>query len=110
MLTLHTLGRLDVQLNDASLIDGKDVKWGLLPVYLAEAGKPQSRSELAHLLWPQAEVETARTNLRTLLMRMRRGGFARFLQADRSSVALLNQREIDYDFSDGNVAIGRNPG
>ena len=97
MLTLHSLGTFDVQLNHTSLLDKRDAKRGLLLIYLAEAGKPQPRSKLAHLLWPRVEVETARTNLRTLLMRMRRDGLAPFLQMDRSSVTLVNLREIDYD-------------
>ncbi|MCB0073718.1 MAG: hypothetical protein KDE20_19755, partial [Caldilineaceae bacterium] len=97
MLTIVTLGQFDVRLEDVSVLAGKDAKWGLLLVYLAEAGTPQSRGKLARFLWPLVEIETARTNLRTLLMRMRREGLAPFLQADRSSVALANRDEIEYD-------------
>ena len=97
MLTIVTLGELDVRLEGVSLLDGKDAKWGLLPVYLVEAGRPQPRSELARFLWPLVEVETARTNLRTLLMRMRREGMDPYFQANRSSVALVNLQEVDYD-------------
>ncbi|MCB9161187.1 MAG: AAA family ATPase [Caldilineaceae bacterium] len=73
------------------------MKWGLLPVYLAEAGKPKPRTELAHLLWPHVDVETARSDLRTLLMRERRDGLESFFHADRNFVALANPHEIDYD-------------
>ncbi|MEZ4559481.1 MAG: bacterial transcriptional activator domain-containing protein, partial [Caldilineaceae bacterium] len=73
------------------------MKWGLLPVYLAEAGKPKPRIELAHLLWPHVDVETARSDLRTLLMRERRDGLESFFHADRNFVALANPHEIDYD-------------
>ncbi|MBI1294658.1 hypothetical protein GC175_06830 [bacterium] len=103
MLTITTLGRFDVVLNGVSLLEGNDVKRGLLLLYLAEKRKPQLRLDIARILWPGAEDSVAQVNLRSLLLRLRRDGLDNFISAGRSMVTLSQWHSIHYD-----VALLRN--
>lgn len=103
MLTITTLGQFDVTLNGVSLLDGNDVKRGLLLLYLAEKRKPQLRLNMARILWPGAEDAVAQVNFRSLLLRLRRDGLDNFISAGRSMVALTQWHSIHYD-----VALLRN--
>lgn len=97
MLIIKTCGEFDVNYNGVSLLDGTDVKRGLLLIYLWEQPAPKSRLEMARLLWPRVDDNTALVNLRSLFLRLRREGLGGYLDAGRSTVALLNRDRIDYD-------------
>lgn len=97
MLTIKTFGTFDIFLNGVPLLEGVDAKRGLFFVYLWEQRNPLPRLDVARLLWPSAENNTAQINLRSLLLRLRREGLGDFLEAGRSTLALVNREEIDYD-------------
>jgi predicted ATPase/DNA-binding SARP family transcriptional activator len=97
MLTIRTLGKFDILLDGVSLTEGADAKRGLFFIYLWEQRNPLPRLELAQLLWPSVDNNTAQINLRSLLLRLRREGLGSFLDAGRSTLALVNRVEIDYD-------------
>lgn len=97
MLTVHTLGRFDIHIDGVSLLENADFKRGILLVYLLEKGTPQSRAEIARLLWPDSDDTATLGNLRSLLLRMRRDGIEEYLQVDRSTIAIGNHAAIDYD-------------
>lgn len=70
-IEINTLGRLQI------MVDGQDVTAQLdasrifLLIYLADTGQPQPRAYLAELLWAERPAGQARSNLRTLLSRLR---------------------------------------
>ncbi len=59
-----------------------------LLAYLAVEGRPQSREQLAVLLWPESDDESARSALRRTLSTLRGGLGGRWLEADRQAVHL----------------------
>ncbi|MBI1295675.1 hypothetical protein GC175_12045 [bacterium] len=97
MLTIKTLGDFDILLNGVSQLSSTDVRRGLLFVYLWEKQTPQPRHEIAHLLWPWSDHNTALVNLRAFLLRLRREGLGDYLDAERNTVTLVNCDKIDYD-------------
>ncbi|MBI1294659.1 hypothetical protein GC175_06835 [bacterium] len=97
MITIKTFGEFDVKYNGVSLLDGTDVKRGLLLTYLWEQHAPMPRLEMARLLWTRVDDNTALVNLRSLLLRLRREGLGDHLDAGRSMLALVNRERIDYD-------------
>ncbi|MBI1294661.1 hypothetical protein GC175_06845 [bacterium] len=97
MLTIKTLGNFDILLDGVSLMSGADAKRGLLFIYLWEQRNPLPRLDVAQLLWPLADINTAQINLRSLLLRLRREGLGQFLEAGRINLTLLKRSEIDYD-------------
>lgn len=97
MLAVRTLGKFDVQIDGVSLLENADFKRGLLLIYLLEKGTPQSRADVAHLLWPDSEDAAPLGNLRSLLLRMRRDGVDDYLQVGRNTISIRNHADIDYD-------------
>ncbi|MBI1295677.1 hypothetical protein GC175_12055 [bacterium] len=97
MLAVRTLGRFDIQIGGVSLLESADFKRGLLLIYLLEKGIPQSRAEVARLLWPDSDDAATLGNLRSLLLRMRRDGIDDYLQVDRTTISIRNHAAIDYD-------------
>ncbi len=97
MLTIRTLGQFDILLNGVSLLEGTDIKRGLFLAYLAEKRKPQPRLEMARMLWPGADDSVAQVNLRSLLLRLRRDGLDKFINAGRTMVTLTEWHTIHYD-------------
>lgn len=95
-LEIKTLGRIQV------IVDGVDVTPQLeasrifLLTYLADTSQPQPREHLAELLWPDRPNERARSNLRTLLSRLR-PHLAAYLQATPEWVALQPSHLIHFD-------------
>lgn len=59
-----------------------------LLVYLAVAGRPQSRDRLTGLLWPEYDQERARAALRRTLSTLRKALGERWVSADRLAVTL----------------------
>ena len=72
---IFALGRLLVLKDDAPLVfNGKAQKKSLelLSALIAQGGRDVGMNKLAQLLWPDTDGDTARTNLRTTLLRLRR--------------------------------------
>jgi DNA-binding SARP family transcriptional activator/predicted ATPase len=95
-LEINTLGRFQL------CVDGQDVTTDLdasrifLLIYLADTGQAQPRDHLAELLWPERPHGRARSNLRTLLTRLR-PLLANYLQATPERVALHPTALIRFD-------------
>jgi hypothetical protein len=71
-LRVSVLGGLDVAVGGLPLVGLASAKARALLAYLAVTGAAHSRSALAGLLWSDLPEETARTNLRLVLTKLRR--------------------------------------
>src|SRR4030095_6119684 len=75
MIGIRVLGTFTVQLPDGSapvvVLTQPKLMALLLYLVLAEPAGPQSRDSLLALLWPEADVESARHSLRHALYRLR---------------------------------------
>lgn len=96
-LSISLLGHAEVHL------DGKQVRSRFQPkvlallAYLAAERRPHSREHLIELFWPDVEAETARSNLRVTLYRLRQTlGNERYLHTTRDSLA-LDPDSVDTD-------------
>lgn len=70
---IHLLGGLRLERGSEVVTRFRSQKFGMLLAYLALfPRRVHSREELADLLWPDADVEAGRTNLRTALASLRR--------------------------------------
>lgn len=70
---LHFLGSLRARRDQETITRFRSQKFGALLAYLALfPRRTHTREALADLLWPDAEVETGRMNLRTALSSLRR--------------------------------------
>ncbi len=92
MLTVITLGSLELHLNDQPL-HFRMSKAAVLLIYLMrEADKPHGREQLATLLWPEETDHKSRENFRQALYQIRRalGDHApTYLQVSQSTVQFL---------------------
>lgn len=70
-LELNTLGRLQLIVDGSDVTTQLDASRTFLLAYLADSAQPQLRMHLAELLWPDRPTGRARSNLRTLLSRLR---------------------------------------
>ncbi|MBI1295676.1 hypothetical protein GC175_12050 [bacterium] len=96
MLTIKTLGQLDILLDGESHFDRIGIKGALLLIYLVEEKTHKEIPYLAHLLWPTIDPDVANLRLRSLLTRMRKEGFERYL--DFTGVHVRpTPTGIDYD-------------
>ena len=70
---IHLLGGLRLERGQEVITRFRSQKFGALLAYLALfPNRVHSREELADLLWPDADMEAGRTNLRTALASLRR--------------------------------------
>ncbi|MCC6168632.1 MAG: hypothetical protein IT329_15530 [Caldilineaceae bacterium] len=107
-LELYLLGKPEIRRGGQAITDLVSPKGQALLYYLALHPRPASRSELAGLLWGEMPEETARTNLRLTLSRLRKEvGDA--LQADRQAVSLNDGAVGRVDVADflGQAAAGQ---
>jgi predicted ATPase len=95
---VHVLGKLTVTFADERepVTKFRTRKAALLLIYLAlHQGKMYSRDFLIDLLWPEASLESGRSNLSTTLSILRRqlevSGQKRFFEADHTTVRLCNE-------------------
>ena len=65
--------------------------------YLADARAPVGRDHMASLLWPEADVEAARSRLRRTLHKIRVAFTVDVIEADRTSIALAPSIEARID-------------
>jgi DNA-binding SARP family transcriptional activator len=86
-LTIRVLGPLEVRVDGAPLIVDTRKAVAMLAL-LAVEGRPFARDELAAMLWPEADDESARGALRRTLSVLRASLGDRWLRVDRSSVTL----------------------
>lgn len=70
-LEIKTLGRLQVIVDGVDVTSQLDASRVFLLTYLADTRQPRQREHLAELLWPDRPTGRARSNLRTLLSRLR---------------------------------------
>lgn len=86
-LRIRVLGPLEVLVDGAPLVVDTRKALAMLAL-LAVEGRPFARDELAAMLWPEADDESARGALRRTLSVLRASLGDRWLRVDRSSVTL----------------------
>jgi len=86
-LTIRVLGPLVVHVDGAPLMVDTRKALAMLAL-LAVEGRPFARDELAAMLWPEADDESARGALRRTLSVLRASLGDRWLRVDRASVTL----------------------
>lgn len=77
---VRLLGRPTVRLHEADWLELPEGKTSALLLYLASRSAWVSRSELLYLIWPDLLESQARTNLRQMLMYIRRLPYAQGLE------------------------------
>jgi DNA-binding SARP family transcriptional activator/tetratricopeptide (TPR) repeat protein len=95
-LRVCVLGGLHLAVGGLPLPGLPSAKARALLAYLAMTGTVQSRSALAGLLWSDLPEETARTNLRLVLSKLRRA-LPDHLEVTRQSVALAADQPVWVD-------------
>ena len=95
-LEINTLGRLQLIVDGSDVTTQLDASRTFLLIYLADKGQPQSRMHLAELLWPDRPPGRARSNLRTLLSRLR-PLLADYLRVTPEWIALQPVSLIQFD-------------
>ena len=94
-LAIRVLGPLEVLAGDRPLVVDTRKALAILAV-LAVEGRPFARDELAALLWPEGDDESARGALRRTLSVLKAGLGERWLVVERSTVA-LDRVAVDLD-------------
>ncbi|MFA7241306.1 MAG: BTAD domain-containing putative transcriptional regulator [Sulfuricellaceae bacterium] len=88
-LEINLLGHAEIRLNGLSIQEKFQNKVLALLAYLATERRPHTREHLIGLFWPEVEPESARTNLRVALYRLRQSlGDERYLQKSREALFL----------------------
>jgi DNA-binding SARP family transcriptional activator/tetratricopeptide (TPR) repeat protein len=95
-LRVCVLGGLDLAVGGRPLVGLASAKARALLAYLAVTGTAHSRSALAGLLWSDLPEEAARTNLRLVLVKLRRA-LPHHLRVTRQSVALAAEQPVWVD-------------
>ncbi len=86
-LEIRVLGPLEVRVDGAPLVVDTRKALAILALLAAES-RPFAREELAAMLWPESDDESARGALRRTLSVLRSALGDRWLRVDRSTVAL----------------------
>jgi predicted ATPase/DNA-binding SARP family transcriptional activator len=103
VLTIRTLGNFDVHISNSSLAENSsltervETRRELLLVYLAEQGRPQSRVDIAKLLWPAVDKLLASNSLRVMLSRTRQQHTSPLLHITRQTLAIASSAKLHYD-------------
>ncbi len=106
MMQLTSLGRLDLIVEGASLLQGRRKLLSVL-VYLARARGPVSRAQLAELFWPVEDEVRARRSVRQALTELRRAvGPALQDQHDTVGIA-VGSLELDASLLEAAVSRGQ---
>lgn len=88
-LAISLLGHPEIRLDGVSIREKFQTKVLALLAYLAAEQRPHAREHLIDLFWPGVEAETARSNLRVMLYRLRQAlSDDRYLRTARESLAL----------------------
>ncbi len=102
-LEIHVLGPLEVLLDGRPLVVDTRKALAILAL-LAVEDRPFARDELAAMLWPESDDESARGALRRTLSVLRTALGGRWLGVDRSVVAL--EPGVDVDVRALEAAVG----
>ena len=86
-LEVRVLGPIDIRVDGAPLVVDTRKAVAIL-VLLGVERRPYARDELAAMLWPESDDESARSALRRTLSVLRSALGGRWVVADRSAVAL----------------------
>lgn len=97
MITLQTLGELNIRRDGQPLPPFKSRKVAALLIYLALNPGPQTRSRLAGLFWSDLPEEKALSNLRFALWNIHEVLGVQVLDADRVSVEWRQNPEVQLD-------------
>lgn len=109
-LSLYTLGRFDIRIDDSQGTRLTSAKARALLIYLAVEGERSHRREsLAELLWPESPGRDSRNNLRYTLYELRKGiqdqdAAPPFLLIDRDTVQFNPESSTWLDYA----AVKRN--
>jgi len=97
MLSFQLLGPVSLYRNEDPLTQFRSQKETALLLYLAQTGQTESREFMADLLWENRFTQQARSNLRTVLTRLRKQVSDDELIIARKTVALApeSQQQID---------------
>src|SRR5215208_8517116 len=109
-LSLRLLGPPEVSLQELSLRFGIKKQLALLCYLAAKGGRRHHRRELAKLLWPRSDERHARTDLRSVLSRLRQslGEEARLLLIDGDHLGVEpTQVELDTEALETAVSLAR---
>jgi DNA-binding SARP family transcriptional activator len=109
-ISLRLLGPPEVSLRGLSLRFGLKKQLALLCYLAAEGGRWHDRRELAELLWPRSDERHARTDLRSVLSRLRQslGDEARLLLKDGDLLGVEpTQVELDTEALETAVSLAR---
>ena len=109
-LSLRLLGPPEVSLRGLTLRFGIKKQLALLCYLAAEGGRRHHRRELAELLWPRSEERQARTDLRSVLSRLRQNLVeeARLLLIDGDLLGVEpTQVELDTEALETAVSLAR---
>jgi DNA-binding SARP family transcriptional activator len=96
MLELRLLGRFDVRRDGALVVLASRPAQSLLAYLALTAGTAHRRERLAGLLWPDANEDNARSNLRHALWRIRKA-----IEPDQSAAPCLLSDELAVSFNAG---------
>jgi len=99
-LEVHLLGGLSIRQDRELLNEFSSSKEPALFAYLVCTRKSYPREVLAELFWPERPPEQSRSNLRTLLSRIRRTALGDYLHITRSEVALNTERDYWLDVAE----------
>ena len=100
---LRLLGSIGMERNGEAIASHLPKKGVALLAYLAlDPGVPQSRQKLADILWPDLPEEASRSNLRQVLLGVKRlldapGGGVASLVADRHTISFSPSCPFDFD-------------
>lgn len=97
MLTLESLGFAHLQLKNKKQSASSRLKQFLLLAYLAERNKPQSRKEIANLLWPDSPRKQQFGSLRYLLNRLKNEGLEEYVLVSRDALSLAKPADVSFD-------------
>ena len=109
-LSLRLLGPPEVSLRGLSLRFGIKKQLALLCYLAAEDGRRHQRRELAELLWPRSDERHARTDLRSVLSRLRQnlGDDGRLLLIDGDHLGVEpTEVELDTEALETAVSLAR---
>lgn len=109
-LRIHLLGRFAATVHNETLGSLAPARLQILLAYLVlHRGIPISRQQLAFAFWPETSDDQARSNLRTLLHRLREAlsDSERFLDLDRHTILWRADAAISLDVADFEAARAR---
>jgi len=99
MLKIMTFGGLSIEVDGQAIRELGSHKAEAILVYLAVESRPQSRSILASLLWPESSPDHALTSLRVALSCLRKM-LAEYLEIGRDKVGIKIGAPVFLDVSD----------